>query len=91
MVLIFFCLVNLSSSKYKIAVKQLWETGEAKSGNLSIQPRLDGCRRVKNFYRANNDPRIPPIDWITLASLRESENNVLRLSDPEQEIAGITL
>ena len=87
----FFCLINLSPSKYKLAVKQLWETGQTKIGELSIQPSQDGCRRVKNFYRANGRPKISPIDWITLASLRESENASLKLNDPTQEVAGITL
>lgn len=87
----FFCLINLSPSRYKLAVKQLWETGQTKIGELEIKPSLDGCRRVKNFYRSNGRPKIPPIDWITLASLRESENMAFKLSDPSQEVAGITL
>ncbi|WP_336143189.1 hypothetical protein [Acinetobacter sp. 102] len=87
----FFCLINLSQNRYKLAVKQLWETGQTKIGDLEIKPSLDGCRRVKNFYRKNGIPKIPPIDWMTLASLRESENTVLILKDPSQEVAGITL
>ena len=39
----------------------------------------------------NGDPKIPPIDWITLASLRESENISLNLNNPSQEVAWITL
>lgn len=87
----FFCLINLSPSKYKLAVKQLWETGQTKIGELDIKSSQDGCRRVKNFHKQlDGYPRIPPIDWITLASLRESENFKLKLNDPEQEVAGIT-
>ncbi|WP_335977853.1 hypothetical protein, partial [Acinetobacter calcoaceticus] len=86
----FFCLINLSPSKYKLAVKQLWEMGQTKIGELSIQPSQNGCRRVKNFYYLDGSPNIPPIDWITLASLRESENISLTLKDPSQEVAGIT-
>lgn len=86
----FFCLINLSPSKYKLAVKQLWETGQTKIGELDIKPSQDGCRRVKSFYRPNGIPNIPPIDWITLASLRESENFKLKLNDPKQEVPGIT-
>ncbi|ENW96335.1 hypothetical protein [Acinetobacter sp. NIPH 298] len=87
----FFCLINLSQSKYKLAVKQLWETGQTKIGELEIKPSLNGSRRVKNFYMTSGDPKIPPIDWIMLASLRESENISLTLKDPSQEVAGITL
>lgn len=87
----FFCLINLSPSKYKIAVKQLWETGQTKIGELDIKPSQDGCRRVKNFYFQNGKPKISSIDWITLASLRESENKLLKLNDPDQEFAGITM
>ncbi|MCE6000088.1 hypothetical protein [Acinetobacter pittii] len=85
----FFCLINLSPTKYKLAVKQLWEKGLTKIGNLEIKPSLSGCRRVKNFYDGEL-PKIPPIDWITLASLRESENKAFQLKDPSQEVAGIT-
>lgn len=87
----FFCLINLSPSKYKLAVKQLWETGQTRIGELEIKPSLDGCRRVKNFYRSNGRPKIPSIDWIPLASLRESENKAFKLNDPSKEFAGITL
>ncbi|AMW78379.1 hypothetical protein AMD27_05440 [Acinetobacter sp. TGL-Y2] len=87
----FFCLINLSPSKYKLAVKQLWETGQSKIGELEIKPSINGCRKVQNFYKkSNSQPKIPPIDWITLASLRESENIGLKLNDPSQEVAGIT-
>ncbi|MEQ1325039.1 hypothetical protein [Acinetobacter soli] len=86
----FFCLINLSPSRYKLAVKQLWETGQTKIGELDIKPSQDGCRRVKNFYYSNGKPKVPPIDWITLASLRESENLKLKLDDPSHEVAGIT-
>lgn len=87
----FFCLINLSPSSYKKVVKQLWESGKADIGNLSIKPSNDGCRRVRNFYNEKTGgPKIPPIDWITLASLRESENTTYRLNDPDNEVAGIT-
>ena len=86
----FFCLINLSPSRYKLAVKQLWETGQTKIGELGIKPSINGSRRVKNYYALDGSPNIPPIDWITLASLRESENFTLKLNDPQQEVAGIT-
>ncbi|WP_151742067.1 hypothetical protein [Acinetobacter seifertii] len=86
----FFCLINLSPSRYKLAVKQLWETGQTKIGDLEIRPSQDGCRQVNNFYLPSGNPKIPPIDWITLASLRESENLKLKLKNPSQEVPGIT-
>lgn len=84
-----FCLINLSPNNYKLAVKQLWETGVTRIGELEIKLAKDGCVRVKNFYNGEL-PKIPPIDWITLASLRESENKAFQLKDPSQEVAGIT-
>ncbi len=45
----FFCLINLSASRYKLAVKQLWEAGHTKIGELEIKPSLSGSRRVKSF------------------------------------------
>ncbi|MFC1396600.1 hypothetical protein [Acinetobacter lactucae] len=86
----FFCLINLSTSRYRLAVKQLWEMGQAKIGDLEIKPSPNGSRRVKNFYRPSGEPKVPPIDWMTLASLRESENIALTLTDPDQEVPGIT-
>lgn len=87
----FFCLINISPERYKLAVKQLWEAGQTNIGALRITPSDRGCRKVKNFYKQDMiTPRVPSIDWITLASLRESENFKLFLKDPDQEVAGIT-
>ena len=86
----FFCLINLSSSKYKIAVKQLWESGETTIGKLKIKPQPNGCRKVSSFHKKDGSAKIPPIDWITLASLRESENLTLLMHKPDLEIQGIT-
>lgn len=84
-----FFLVNLSPNNYKLVVKQLWETGVTRIDELEIKPAKDGYVGVKNFYDGEL-PKIPPIDWITLASLRESENKAFQLKDPSQEVAGIT-
>lgn len=86
----FFCLINLSPSKYKTVVKQLWETGETTVGTLKIKPSINGCRKVTKFYKEDGIAKIPPIDWITLASLRESENLAILLNNPSLEIPGIT-
>lgn len=95
----FFCLLNSRPDIYKTIVKKLWETGNVKVGSLEITPKINGARLVSNFYYENGNPRIPPIDWITLASLRDSENKVLPVKSYDSAIidgslggwAGITM
>ena len=52
-----FCLINLSPNNYKLVVKQLWETGVTRIGELEIKPAKGGYVRVKKFY----DGELPKI------------------------------
>lgn len=95
----FFCLLNSRPDIYKTVVKKLWETGSVKVGNLEITPKIDGARLVSNFYYESGRPKISPIDWITLASLRDSENKFLSVKMYDSSIvdgslggvAGVTM
>ncbi len=74
---------------YARSILELWEKGETSIGSLHIKPSR-GCRNPKNFSNAAPGDRIPPIDWISLASLRDSENGLLNYDSPDDQTAGIT-
>lgn len=62
----------------------LFETGEAQLGKIHVKPGSD-CRNC------NPGTKISAIDWVTLASLRDSENDVLDYDDPSDKASGITM
>ena len=79
----FYCLQIKHSAFYRMAVQQLWQMGEAQIARLIIEPK-DICKRPKDFFYANNTPRILGIDWMTLAGLRSSSNLVLSYDSPNE-------
>lgn len=81
----FYCLLMKHPAFYRIAVQQLWQTGEAQIARLIIKPK-DACKRPKDFFYANNTPRILGIDWMTLAGLRSSSNWILPYDSPNEEL-----
>ena len=62
----------------------LYETGRAKLGSLRVSPGED-CRTYNPFGK------IAAADWVTLASLRDSENAFFDYDDADDAFAGITL
>ncbi len=75
---------------YKQAVNELWLYGKTKIGALNIVPG-SGCRHpTGTFYDAYGE-RIKGIDWITLASLRDSDNSILSYDEIDDQASGITL
>ena len=62
----------------------LYETGKAKLGRLMIEPGKD----ARNF---TPNGKIPQVDWLTMASIRDSENWLFDYDDVEDEFEGITL
>jgi len=81
----FFCVLEEHPELYAQYVIDLYLTGEARIGALHVKPS-SGCR-------AYNSPRdlIHPVDWIALASLRDSENTLLDYSSANDTAAGITM
>src|SRR5262249_24657836 len=63
----------------------LYEKGKAKIGRLLIEPGTG----VRDYL----PPRgaIPQVDWLTTASLRDSENWFFHYDSVDREFAGITL
>lgn len=86
----FYALLMDRPDLYTKAIIELWETGETAIGQLHIKPSYD-CRNPKNFSNTIGGDRITAIDWISLASLRDSENAFLDYDSPSDQIPGITL
>jgi hypothetical protein len=66
-------------------VLDLYDTGKASLGKLVVEPGSD-CRN----YAPPAD-KIKAVDWIALASLRDSENDVFDYASVNDEAGGITL
>src|SRR4051794_18180110 len=80
-----YCVLEEMPHLYAQYVIDLYTTGEARLGGLHIKPS-SGCRA----YQPPPD-KIAPVDWIALASLRDSENSVLSYSSVTDTAAGITM
>jgi hypothetical protein len=80
-----YCLLNDNPEVYVQYVVDLYTTGRANLGTLTVQPGTD-CRR----YRPPPD-KIAAVDWIALASLRDSDNSILDYESVDDTAAGITM
>ena len=80
-----FGLARSSPDAYVEFAINLFETGAAKLGALDIKPGSD--------LKAYNPPRssIHPVDWMTAASIRDSENWFYDYQSVKDEVAGITM
>ncbi|WP_448956159.1 hypothetical protein [Labrys neptuniae] len=80
-----FCLLNDNPELYVQYVIDLYTTGSANLGTLTVSPGAD-CRRY-------NPPKnkIAAVDWIAMASLRDSENSAFDYQSADDETAGITM
>lgn len=87
----FYCLLMDRPDVYKQAAIDLWLHGKTKIGNLNISPG-DGCRHPRgSFYYDNGKDAISGLDWITLASLRDSENIIMSYDEVDDQASGITM
>lgn len=68
----------------------LFEKGEATLGRIKVKPGVD-CRAANPEAVSKGSKPMAGIDWMTLASLRDSENDVLDYDDLDDEAAGITM
>lgn len=66
-------------------VVDLYTSGQASLGSLKLEPGTD-CRN----YRVDSSA-ISAIDWVMLASLRDSSNSFLDYETPADKAAGITM
>lgn len=80
---VMFCLVNRDPMAYVRYVIDLYEKGSAQFGTLTVKPG-EACRNY-------GPKRIAPVDWIALASLRDSENRYLSYASVENDAAAVTM
>src|SRR6476620_4935644 len=64
----FYCVLNYKPELYVQYVIDLFTTGKARIGSLEVKPGA-ACR----VYQPPRG-RIHPVDWVALASLRDSDN-----------------
>jgi hypothetical protein len=81
----FYCLLEEHPELYAQYVIDLYNAGEAYINGLHVKPSA-GCRGY-----APPPAKIHPVDWIALASLRDSENTLLDYSSADDTAAGITM
>ena len=81
-----YCLAKDKPADYARYVVELYHTGKGKIGKLKVEPGSD-CRK----YKPGKTKKIDPVDWIALASLRDSENAILDYDSPDTDLGGITM
>ncbi|UYZ82887.1 hypothetical protein MTZ49_09705 [Entomomonas sp. E2T0] len=88
----FYCLQKDRPDIYQQVIKELWETGETKIGSLKIKPSK-GAKHPDNFFRDTGMARVPAIDWISLASLVDTDTtfSIDKPTGPMVNISSITL
>ncbi len=83
------CMAYIVLSKLPAAwaayVMSLYDTGSAKLGRGMLVKPSEGCRNAKP------GGKISGVDWVGLASLRDSENAVWEYNNPDDAFAGITM
>jgi hypothetical protein len=77
----FYCVLNYKPELYIQYVIDLFTTGKARIGSLEVKPGT-GCR----VYQPPTD-KIAAVDWVALASLRDSDNFVMDLSSVDDEVS----
>ncbi|WP_265694082.1 hypothetical protein [Providencia rustigianii] len=88
---LFYSLLIDRPDIYKQVARELWQYGTTKIGKLRITPG-NSCKRPSgSFYYDNGRVKVSGLDWITLASLRDSENAIFSYSSAEDEAAGVTM
>jgi len=84
------CIAKDRPEDYMRYVLELAMTGVGKLGNLTVRPSAD-CRNNASLTRPGLIGRaIDPVDWVALASLRDSSNAWLEMNGPDSNAAGIT-
>jgi hypothetical protein len=91
-------LFNVASDRPAAYAKfaiDLYEKGRAKIGRLEIKPGADMRNYLPPDFITDDDGVVHSVnvhqaDWLTMASIRDSENFLLDYDSVEDEVAGIT-
>ncbi|STZ00655.1 Uncharacterised protein [Moraxella lacunata] len=86
----FYFLLLVDKNTYKSLVWSLWYHGVANIKSIQLKPS-NATKHPTSYFKANNEPKILGLDWMTLASLRDTFNKRIRYKSPDDETAGITL
>ena len=86
-----YCLAKDAPALYVQYMRDLFVTGKAKINNLEVEPS-NACKNGQLVAGSDNsERRIDAVDWIALASLRDSENRLFRHRSVASDTSGITL
>lgn len=85
----FYCLQKDRPDLYKQSIIDLWKTGTTKIGSLEITPSMK-TRHPKEYFQGDLE-KISAVDWILLASLRDSENSIMNHNSPSDDVSAITM
>ena len=78
-----YCLIKDHPETWVTYVTQMYTKGSARIHGLEVKPSKD-CLNAK-------PGGIKPVDWVALASLRDSENTFFDYQDSSDKAAGITM
>ena len=88
-----YCLAKDAPHLYAQYIADLYVEGQAQINNLIVEPS-SACRAGKiriEGSRGGIKRQISAIDWIALASLKDSSNRLLRQRSVSSDAAGITM
>lgn len=78
-----YCLIKDYPETWVTYVTQMYLKGSARIHGLEVKPSRD-CLNA-------NPSGIKPVDWVALASLRDSENTFFDYQDSSNKVGGITM
>lgn len=87
---LFYTLLADRPDLYSKFIKNLWNNGKSSLGTLTVTPS-EGCCHPKYYTEPGGETRIPAIDWISMASLRDDENIFFDYQSPDDKFSGVTM
>ncbi|MBL8673466.1 MAG: hypothetical protein JNL07_01150 [Rhodospirillales bacterium] len=75
-----FSLIQADPEAYVRFAIALYEKGEATIGTLEIKPK-------RHLFKVAPPPDVSPADWVTMASIRNSENAFFRFASMDDNVA----
>ncbi|MFM2415710.1 MAG: hypothetical protein RL385_433 [Pseudomonadota bacterium] len=82
-----FAFAKKNSMAYAKYAMDLYENGRAWLGKMEVVPSAD-CKAWRR--PVSTQGVIEPVDWVALASIRDSSNLLLDYDEPSDRVAGIT-
>lgn len=84
-----YCLARAYPDRYARYVLDLVTQGEAWLGSLQVKPS-QACRQASPPVPDGRSRAIEMVDWVALASLRDSSNGWFRMNSIDSNLAGVT-